>query len=231
MSILYSQWCLLVCLSPESPVSKRVPGTLWTLIHICGLNEWTNEMEKENQKHNWKYFCSCIFCMRLPLPNREPLEDEDSILPVSPQSNHRRLAIFVYLWDLLNVLPQPKLISISYGWTMGSSCVVTHTAHTLWIVELRHCIAACAEPTGSHTGAVLEIYYLRQGCTEILAWRCLRDSLPTIFFNQAILWLRNLQWHPSSSRINAKYWHLRSLTGRLQLIIWDHLLLHPIFSF
>lgn len=94
------------------------------------------------------------------------------------------------------------------------------------IVELRPCPTACAtqvlclRPTTSDKATL-----------EIIVWRCLWDILPTIFFNRAILLLRNFQGRPSFSRISAEYLKLGSLTNGLQLIIWGHLLLYPFFSF
>lgn len=116
-----------------APWIASLQKSTWYIVdtHTYLLIEWMNEWNEKN--NNWKYFCSCRFLTKLPLPYREPFENEDSILPVLHiQSNHRQLAIFGYLWDTLNVPLQPKLISISYGWTVGSSCVVTHTAHIPW---------------------------------------------------------------------------------------------------
>ena len=104
---------------------------LWEKVH-CGhsyisvdwLNEWMNEW-------NEKILSACTLVVVYSL------WDAFTILVLnvlwtwrscSPSFvhlvQHWASGYSVYLWDALNLPPRPKLISISYGWTMASSPVL-----------------------------------------------------------------------------------------------------------
>lgn len=158
ISILYSQWRLLVRSPPESPVSKGAPGTLWTLIHICWLNEWVNELEKKITESIFVVvyvWWDCLYHTRSPLRIQTPFFQF-----CTTGTTAGRWLLGGYLGDPLSVPPQPKLISIRCSWAMGSSSVVTPTAHTPW-----DCGAETLPHSLCHPGAVFETHYLRQSHT------------------------------------------------------------------
>lgn len=158
---------------------------------FCQLNEWM----KWKQKHDC--CCSCVFSMQLPLPDQKLFEDEDPILPaVRIQSTCRQLAICVYLWDPLNA---PHLHQL--GLDDGVFSMLSHTRHTHpEIVELRRCRRPVPKLQGTPQVWCWRFRTSDKAKPMILVWRCLWDIFPTIFFNQAVLLLRNLQCHARSSR-------------------------------
>lgn len=144
--------------------------------------------------------CDCLYQTK-----RTISEDEDSILPVVhiPYSLPVGSWLFLCAFEILLMF----LICVSYGRTMGSSlCCHTHSTHTH---TLRSWDWDTAEEPVLNLQGASQVLCWRSGTSdkakpEILVWRCLWDILPTIFFNQAILLLRNLQWRPSFSRKKKK---------------------------
>lgn len=121
-----------------------------------------NELNELKRNHECMYFDGRMFSVRCHhhTGTRSPLRIK--ILPLlDAESNIRQLAIFVYFCYLLNLPPQPELISISYGGTMVSSALLPHTH--CGIARLRFHVTVWTESVVSHIGSNFEIWYLRQG--------------------------------------------------------------------
>lgn len=199
MSILYSHWRLLVC----SPLNSQSPKEY---LVCCGhsyilLTDWMNEWNENKNIITTIVVVVYSRCDCLYQTKRTISEDEDSILPVVhiPYSLPVGSWLFLCAFEILLMF----FICISYGGTMRSSpCCHTHGTHTH---TLRSWDWDTAEEPVLNLQGASQVLCWRSGTSDkakpdIPVWRCLWDILPTIFFNQAILLLRNLQWRPSFSR-------------------------------
>lgn len=192
------------------PWIASLQKSTWYVVDIhtfYWLTDWMNEWNENKNIITTIVVVVYSRCDCLYQTKRTISEDEDSILPVVhiPYSLPVGSWLFLCAFEILLMF----FICISYGGTMRSSpCCHTHGTHTH---TLRSWDWDTAEEPVLNLQGASQVLCWRSGTSDkakpdIPVWRCLWDILPTIFFNQAILLLRNLQWRPSFSRKKkAKY--------------------------